>query len=139
MKHLELREMFVARRAKGLSFAKISEELNVSKQTLISWSKEMQTEIANLKSIELEHLQQQYFMTRTSRIAMLGDLLTQVREELSQRDLADVPTDKLASMLITISKALDTERTQLSFQSRESKMFNPVEDLFQEKITEWSV
>jgi predicted DNA-binding protein YlxM (UPF0122 family) len=36
---LELREHFVAQRAKGLSFAKIAEELAFSKQALIDWSK----------------------------------------------------------------------------------------------------
>jgi hypothetical protein len=73
----------------------------VSKQTLINWSKELQAEIANNRAIELEQLQQQYFMTKATRISMLGDLLAKSRDEVLTRSMTDVPTDKLIALIVT--------------------------------------
>lgn len=135
---LDSKQKFVELRAQGMSFAKISAKLDVSKQTLINWSKELQAEIANYKAIELEQLQQQYFMTRSARIEMLGELLTKTRTELLNRDLSDVPTEKLAGMLLALSKALDRERSALTFQSRKSGVSSGLDEFFEERVTEWS-
>ena len=56
MKEQEIKTGFVELRAKGWSYDRIAQELKVSKQTLIIWSKELACEIANLKAIELETL-----------------------------------------------------------------------------------
>ena len=129
---------FIELRAQGMSFVKIARMLGVCKQTLINWSKERQAEIANHKAIELEQLQHQYFMTRSARIEMLGELLIKTRTELLQRDLADVPTEKLAGMLLALSKALDSERSALTFQSRKSGVSSGLDEFFEERVTEWS-
>lgn len=136
--NLSNQQYFVEFRAQGHSFAKIAKDLGLSKQTLINWSKELQTEIANYKAIELEQLQEQYFMTRSARIEMLGELLTKTRTELLNRDLSDVPTEKLAGMLLALSKALDAERSGLTFQSRKSGLSSGLDEFFEERVTEWS-
>ena len=51
MKTAEDRERFVELRAAGLSYAKISEALAVSKPTLVSWAKELQVELANARAM----------------------------------------------------------------------------------------
>jgi len=58
MKDTETKTRFVELRAQGLSFAKIAEEIGVSKQSLIAWSKDLRLEIENLKQIELEALRE---------------------------------------------------------------------------------
>ena len=75
MKDNETKEKFIELRAKGYSFDKISSELKVCKQTLIYWSRDFEEEIGNLKAIELEALQEQYFMTKKQRIEKLGETL----------------------------------------------------------------
>lgn len=52
----EMKRDFLLLPAKGLSFAKIATQLSVSKATLISWSKDLEAEIARLKAVELETL-----------------------------------------------------------------------------------
>ncbi len=49
MKDNETKNKFIELRAKGFSFAKISKELKTSKQTLVTWSKDLTLEIKNLK------------------------------------------------------------------------------------------
>ena len=59
MKDLSLKEQFIQLRAKGLSFDKISNELSTSKPTLLKWSVELDSEIANLAYLETETLLEQ--------------------------------------------------------------------------------
>lgn len=55
MKDQETKEKFVELRAKGLSFDRIAAELHVSKQSLINWAKELETEIGNMRKLSLKH------------------------------------------------------------------------------------
>ncbi len=135
----DAKRRFVEGRAKGVSFVKIAEELGVSKQTLINWSKDLQSEIANHRAIELEHLHTQYFMTRTARIEMLGSLLQKARDEILTRNLADVSTDKLIAVTVTLAKSLDCDRQELILQSRENvSCASLMDSLFEEKVTQWN-
>lgn len=68
MKDLKIKEKFIQMRAKGLSFDKIAEEVGVTKTTLITWSKELKIEIANMRTIELDSLLEQYYISKQQRI-----------------------------------------------------------------------
>ena len=48
----ERKRQFVELRAKGCSYAKIADELGVSKGTLARWNAELESDIARLKAIE---------------------------------------------------------------------------------------
>jgi len=119
MKDQETRERFVELRARGLSFDKISKELKVSKQTLIDWSRGLQEEIGNLKAIELEALQEKYFLTKEKRIELFGERLKAIKEELDKRDLKDVATDKLIELLLRYHRILKEEFTPLELMKKE--------------------
>lgn len=106
---------FVELRAKGKSFVKISEELGVSKTTLIDWSKGLAEEISNLKTIELEALKEEYKISCQQRIILMGEQLELIRKELLSRKLDDVSTDKLFDMLFKISDTLNKEDVQPIF------------------------
>jgi transposase len=58
MNDAETQQRFVLLRAEGRSFTRIAEELNVSKPTLIKWSRKYQFEIQNQHAINLEALQE---------------------------------------------------------------------------------
>lgn len=116
-KDSETKEKFVELRASGLSFAKIAEELGVSKQTLISWSQQTETKliISNLKAIELEALQEKYLIGKRQRIKLFGEKLQIMLTELEQRDLSDIPTDKLFLLIERYSNLLRDEYEPVTF------------------------
>jgi len=56
------------------TFSRIAQELNVSRGTLVNWSRKFQFEIKNMRAIELEALQEQLIASRETRALALGDL-----------------------------------------------------------------
>ena len=114
MKDNDQKKNFMELRAKNWSFQKISQEIGVSKTTLIKWSKEFDYEITNLHNLEMDALLEDYQATREQRIEYLGKLQDKILTELDKRDLSTVNTDKLLDMLLKTStklEALQPERT----------------------------
>jgi len=54
MKKAKDKEQFIELRAEGRSYADIAVALHVSKPTLIAWSKELQNEVANARTLRLD-------------------------------------------------------------------------------------
>jgi len=106
---VELKTAFVELRAKGWSYRRISKRLGVSKSTLANWSQELDAEIASLRAMELEGLQEQYYLLKEGRIKLLGGLLRKLRQEALSRDLSSVSTDKLLELLLKYQEALQAE------------------------------
>ena len=116
MKDTDKQKKFIELRAKNKSFQSISDEIGVSKTTLIKWSKEFDYEISNLHNLELEALLEDYQATREQRIEYLGKIQDKILTELEKRDLSTVNTDKLLDMLLKTStklEALQPERTPI--------------------------
>jgi hypothetical protein len=105
----ELKSEFVQLRAKGLPYLRIAERLGVAKSTLANWNAELEAEIASAKAMELEALQEQFFLLKEGRITLLGEQLRRLRSELANRDLADVPTDKLLELVLRYHATLKEE------------------------------
>lgn len=120
MKDQETKTRFVELRAEGWSFDRIAQELKVSKQTLISWSKDLEMEIANLRAIELETLQERFYMTKAQRIELFGGKLQAIKDELDKRDLSELPTDKLFDLFIKYSNVLKNEATATVFRGTQT-------------------
>jgi transposase len=94
----ELKLEFVALRAKGWSYARIAKKLRVAKGTLANWNQELEEEIASLKAMELEALQETYFLAKEARIRLLGEQVKAIQKEIKSRDLTTVPTEKLLEL-----------------------------------------
>jgi hypothetical protein len=105
----ELKAEFVQLRAKGLSYIRIAERLGVAKSTLANWNADLEAEIASAKAMELEALQEEFFLLKEGRIKLLGEQLRRVQAELAGRDLSDVPTDKLMELVLKYQAALKEE------------------------------
>ena len=118
MKDPKLKNEFILLRAKGYTYNDIAEKLDVSKRTLISWSKDFEYEIANLKATELEVLQEKYYMNKELKIKLFGDKLLAVIEELDKRDLSEIPTEKLFILMIKYSDHLKKENIELIFTDK---------------------
>ena len=63
----EQKHRFVVMRAKGYSYARIARELGVSKGTLASWNAELEAEVARVRAMELEALQEEFFLLKEGR------------------------------------------------------------------------
>jgi hypothetical protein len=111
----QTKERFIALRAIGWSFARISSELNISKPTLINLSRKLQFEIQNARAVEMEELAQQYLSTREERIKLLGRQLKTVEEELAKRDIATLPTTRLFSLAASLRKQIQSEGGEVVF------------------------
>jgi hypothetical protein len=114
-KDVQTKEKFIELRAAGKSFEGIAQELDVSKPTLIGWSKELSMEIRNLKAIRLEALQEQYHVLQARRIELIGQKLQAVVDELDKRDLKEIPTEKLFDLLLKYAGMLKQDETNLLF------------------------
>lgn len=140
MKKAELKEKFIELRAVGHSYVKISEMIGVSKQTLINWSREFQSEIENLRNIETEALQQQFYLAKQSRIELLGTVLEKVKGEIAKRDFRDVTSDRLIELSMKLCKCLDQEREDTTFSTTEYVHNSgiDIDNVVQAKRIEWT-
>ncbi len=109
MKDTATKARFVELRAQGLSYSRIAAELQISKQTLIDWGRDLQEEIDNLKAVELEAIQERFLMTKEKRLEAFGGLLQRIGEELKTRNLSDVETPKLFEMFMKTYATLKEE------------------------------
>jgi transposase-like protein len=94
----EQKHRFVMLRAKGYSYARIARELGLSKGTLTAWSTELEAEIAKARAVELEALQEEFFLLKEGRIRLVGEQLKAIQTEIGKRDLSKVNTDKLLEL-----------------------------------------
>lgn len=93
---------FIELRAKGLSFDKISKDLNVTKATLVQWSRGYEVEIKNLRNIEIEGLRDRFMLTNEKRMQIISETLENTLKSLESRDFDDIPTDKLYGLLLKL-------------------------------------
>jgi hypothetical protein len=107
--HEKKKKFIELRGIKSFSFDRISKELNVSKNTLLKWSHEFNSEIKNLKNQELENLIADYRVTYNGRQETLFILYKKIKEELNKRDLSDMPTHKLFEVFQKIHPLISSE------------------------------
>ena len=81
----------------------------MAKSTLANWNAELEAQIASARAMELEALQEEFFLLKEGRIRLLGEQLQRLRQELADRDLSSVPTDKLLELLLKYQAALKEE------------------------------
>ena len=136
MKSQETKNKFVELRAKGLSFDKISKQLNVSKPVLIGWSRELSLEVANAKSLELDLLQEKYALSVKDRLQNFGEMQKKLIAEFKTRNISDLPTDKLADLILKVSVAIARENLPVQFQTEEIRT---LEDDLKDSVWEKSV
>jgi transposase len=139
VKDFDMKKEFIILRGKGLSYNKIASKLNVSKTTLIEWSKEFEREIANLKTIELEELQQMYYVQKQKRIVCYGSQLEEIITELDKRNLTDVPTEKLLELKLKYLHCLKREDVDLSLQIEEEDDLEQTLSNFNKSIKKISI
>lgn len=116
MKDAKTIEEFILLRAQGWSFDRIAKKLKTAKQTLINWSGTYAVEISHLKALELEALQEEYFLTKEGKIKLIGEAVKKLKTELDKRDLSDVPTGKLYELLDRYHELARAEAVEPDFR-----------------------
>ena len=108
MNREEKKEQFLALRIKGETFLKISEQLQVSKQTLINWSKEdeISDQLRIARAIKYQSLVKQFEANKEERLKYFLKLQRNIKNELLKRDLSEIPTDKLLKMNLQVEEKI---------------------------------
>lgn len=110
-------QRFIELRVQGLSFVRIAAELNVSKPTLIAWSRKHQHTIANLVAIEREERLNQLLASTEQRLRHLGEQLRAAETELAKRDLTTLSTGRLLSHIESLRRQVRREAGPVEFVS----------------------
>lgn len=110
---MEVRKRFVELRGQGLSFRAISQEMGVSKPTLIKWSRLYHGDI-----------QEQSHSKQEAQEATLLKVIHRTAEALKERDLKAASTSTLLNTLI---RALTTYER---WQRHKGEDHDPIDDLF---------
>ncbi|KKS52559.1 MAG: hypothetical protein UV19_C0017G0004 [Parcubacteria group bacterium GW2011_GWA2_42_28] len=122
MSEIEDKEKFIELRAKGMSFARISDAIKISKPTLIKWSQELEIEIQNMRAIEQEALREKYLITKEKRLEMLGVSLDKIKEEIATRDLSEISTEKLFHLNIKLLQEIKGEEASSLVFARDASL-----------------
>lgn len=112
MKDTQTKRDFIKARAEGKSYSTITKELGIAKATCASWERSLKEDIDALRQAQLEELYTAYNMTREARIKALGDTLQRIDSALAEKDLEDLPADKLLYLRLKYGEALKEEYTE---------------------------
>ena len=109
MKTTDKKADFIELRAKGLSYAKVCEQLHISKSTCSSWEQELKAQIQELKDARLSELYTLYGMEKEARIQRVGTALADIDKALATKDLAELPADTLLKLKLKYEAELRRE------------------------------
>ena len=108
----ELKQQFVDLRSRGHSYEKIAGRLHVAKGTLTTWSKELSSEIAEAKGLQREALLESLRLHKEGRLKQIAGVLRKLENELKKRDFSDLPTWRLAELVLKYNESLKDEITE---------------------------
>jgi len=104
----ELQEKFLhLRGVENKSFDQISEEIGVSKPTLISWSVRLKEELNNLRSEKYEKVLKELQVSHLHRTEVYAKLYKRLSERLNKVDLDKISASQLLTMLLSLEDKLD--------------------------------
>lgn len=127
-------ERFIELRSQGWPFARIATELNVSKPTLINWSRKHQFQIQNLRAVELEALADKWLAPVSDRLNSLGEQLCKVEAELATRDVKGLSTPQLYSVARNLRRQIQQTAGPVQFTSPVREL---PEDEYHDQVQDW--
>ena len=134
MKDQETVQRFIELRAQGWTYERLMTELNVTKPTLIAWSRKHQFVIQNLKAMELETLANKWLASVSARVGAWGQQLLRVETELARRDLTALSTPQLLAAARNLRRQIEQATGPLQFSAPLNDI--PVEDQH-EHVHDW--
>jgi orotate phosphoribosyltransferase-like protein len=134
MKDEKTVERFLELRSQGWTYQRLMAELNVSKPTLIAWSRKHQFQIQNLRAIELEALGDKWLTSTSERVSALGGQLRQVEAELASRDIKDLSTVQLYSLARHLRRQIEQATGTVCFTSPVAEI---PDDEYHDQVQDW--
>ncbi len=102
----DTRHRFLELRAQGWSLSRIAAELDLAKSTLAVWNREQRREIADLKTIELETVQERILVSHEEELRRLTAHLNRLEVILAQRNLECLSTESLFNLAAIVRAQL---------------------------------
>ena len=134
MKDQDTIQRFIELRSQGWTFVRLMAELQVTKPTLIAWSRKHQCQIQNLRAIELEALADQWLTSVTHRVSALGQQLRQVEAEIATRDIKDLATSHLYAMERSLRRQIEQATGSVQFTSPVAEIPG---DEYHDQVQDW--
>ncbi len=100
---------FVQLRTDGFTYTEISNELKVSKPTLIKWSKELKDELHNEFVIKADDLKKKYNLTQERQFSLKSKILDKIEAALEKSELKELPDVKLIDLCLSVSENLTSK------------------------------
>lgn len=122
-------KQFITLRADGISFDKISEQLKVSKVTLIKWNKEFEDDIRDLQFEAFISIKEVYTRNTKKRYETLLQQAQRIDEAILEVDLKKANIKDLFSIKTTIEKSIQQIENDVQFTKDMYKDFDMLEDL----------
>ncbi len=111
-----------------------ADKLQISKPTLINWSRKFQFDIQNQRAIVAESLREKWLSTRDTRVNALGEQLRKLEAELAKRDLTTLSTRQLFALVDSIRRQILTETGPMQFTTPVSEIPH---DEFHPEVQDW--
>ena len=127
-------QRFIELRASGWTYARLLTELNVSKPTLIAWSRKYQFQIQNLKAIEMEALQEKWLAATADRVNRLGEQLQKVEGEIARRDVSALGTPQLFSLARSLRRQIEEATGSVRFTTPVAEI---PKDEYHDQVQDW--
>ncbi|MEK7400533.1 MAG: helix-turn-helix domain-containing protein [Candidatus Poribacteria bacterium] len=115
-KNLDIKERFIKLRANGESYDKIAKKLSIDRNTAIEWGKQFNKEIANMKSIRLENLIEQFTLSVEDKVKLWGNIVNRIYGTLEERSFSNDDNDKLLDMLCKVQSKLESSFVEPTFE-----------------------
>jgi len=122
----KLKERFIELRGDGLSYAAIAKQLEVSKPTLITWSRELEFEVQNACAMRMDGLLETFAISKAKRVEAFGKRLQAIMAELDKRDLKDVNTKTLLTLALKYIEAARAEDVPLTLKGDSTEFLGPI-------------
>ena len=127
-------QRFIELRSQGRTYTQLIAELNVSKPTLIGWSRKYQFQIQNLRAIELEALAEKWLASVSDRVGVLGEQLRKVEAEIASRDVKDLSTAQLYLLARSLRRQIAQAPGTVQFTSPVAEIPG---DEYHDQVQDW--
>ena len=105
--NIEKQQKFIELRAEGLSFDEIAKKVNISKPTLIKWSKELKDKIEEVTQIIEEQFLAEQRIKNIARAQKISEELDRAYEALRKTDYDNMKKKDLINIIKILEEKLN--------------------------------
>src|SRR5688572_19491791 len=124
----ETKNQFIELRARGVSFGKISEQLNVPRSTLGRWEQDCEPEIVRLQRIEWQEIEANHAYSLQDDLQRIMKRIRAAEEELDRRKLGYFTMPELFQFIREYRREYAKKRAILIGSGKRYKMVQPQEN-----------